>query len=143
MHACTDVEEHLADSPYPLLVLPDKPSPNHSTVTGNGRRTATAEQAASFSIEARDQFGNRSASAARLLSVLCIASCAWDMVCDLDSKEKTARCLFSFWLITDACKQLQDMQQPMNVCMHTDLQEALHKGAHSYRRWFYIMTANL
>lgn len=52
-------DEHVADSPYPLRVLPGKPCPRKCEVVGEGRSRATACQPASFSILIHDQFGNR------------------------------------------------------------------------------------
>ncbi|GAB4815949.1 hypothetical protein N2152v2_002995 [Parachlorella kessleri] len=52
-------EEHVADSPYPLRVLPGKPCPRKCEVVGEGRSRAIAGQPASFSILIHDQFGNR------------------------------------------------------------------------------------
>lgn len=54
-----DAGEHVADSPYTARVLSGRPSVKHCTVTGDGRRSAVAGQPAHFTVEARDEFGNR------------------------------------------------------------------------------------
>jgi hypothetical protein len=57
LHA--DMEEHVAESPYPVRVLPAKPSLKHCAVSGEGRRSAKAGHDTTFIIEARDRYGNR------------------------------------------------------------------------------------
>jgi len=49
---------HVADSPYPLLVLPGPPSLFQTTTSGAAHRTATATQPAAFTVQARDALGN-------------------------------------------------------------------------------------
>lgn len=51
--------EHVADSPYPVRVIPAKPCPEKAYVHGPGRSQAVVGEAARFEIEARDSFGNR------------------------------------------------------------------------------------
>eukprot|EP00884_Botryococcus_braunii_P020747 jgi/Botrbrau1/7356/Bobra.0316s0004.1 len=54
-----DTAEGVADSPYPLRVVPASPNPKASAVLGEGRRRARPRELASFVVEPRDQFGNR------------------------------------------------------------------------------------
>ena len=54
-----DMDEHVADSPYQVMVLPGLPSAQHSVVDGPGRRAAVVGTEASFEVEARDAHGNR------------------------------------------------------------------------------------
>lgn len=56
--SCAGEGEHVADSPYPIKVLPGPPSARHSTVTGAGKYTATAGATAEFTVEVRDAYGN-------------------------------------------------------------------------------------
>ncbi|KIZ07366.1 hypothetical protein MNEG_0592 [Monoraphidium neglectum] len=49
---------HVADSPYPLRVLPGPPCAARCTAEGAGRRAAAAGERATFSVVARDAFGN-------------------------------------------------------------------------------------
>ncbi|CAL8470902.1 g10444 [Coccomyxa elongata] len=56
-----DAGEHVADSPYATRVLSGRPSVKHCAVTGDGRRSVVAGRPAHFTVEARDQFGNRHA----------------------------------------------------------------------------------
>ncbi|KAI8475786.1 MAG: hypothetical protein J3K34DRAFT_456142 [Monoraphidium minutum] len=59
MVAVTDADgAHVADSPYPLLVLPGAPAPARCTADGAGSRAAAAGAPAAFSVAARDAFGN-------------------------------------------------------------------------------------
>lgn len=62
--------EHVADSPYSLLVLPGAASPKHSVVIGPACRTATAGTASAFSVEARDVHHNRCCMAESCLSAM-------------------------------------------------------------------------
>ena len=52
-----DTGESVADSPYPLRVLPSAPDPRKSAICTEG--PATVGAAAEFRVEARDVFGNR------------------------------------------------------------------------------------
>lgn len=52
-------DEHVAHSPYPLRVLPAKPSARRSVVSGSGRSAALAGSPAHFTIAACDEHGNR------------------------------------------------------------------------------------
>ena len=56
-----DAGEPVAESPYPVRVLPGRPDPRRCTLSGAGRRAAVAAMAAEFSVEARDCYGNRCA----------------------------------------------------------------------------------
>ena len=56
---CADAGEPVAESPYPVRVLPGRPDPRRCTLSGAGRRAAVAAVAAQFSVEARDCYGNR------------------------------------------------------------------------------------
>lgn len=49
----------MADSPYPLRVLPAAPCARRSRVTGEGRSAAVAGGSAEFRVAAHDEFGNR------------------------------------------------------------------------------------
>ena len=55
----TGDDERVADSPYTIRVLPLQPVTRKSTVSGAGRKQATAGQPAEFYVEGRDQYGNR------------------------------------------------------------------------------------
>lgn len=57
----------MADSPYPLRVLPARPDPRKCEVAGEGRSAASVGEPASFSILPHDQYGNRWAAGARLV----------------------------------------------------------------------------
>jgi hypothetical protein len=48
----------VADSPYPVRLLPGPPSARHSTVSGPGRHTAAAGTAVAFDVTVRDAYGN-------------------------------------------------------------------------------------
>eukprot|EP00878_Enallax_costatus_P035213 GHUV01039218.1.p1 GENE.GHUV01039218.1~~GHUV01039218.1.p1 ORF type:complete len:211 (+),score=52.32 GHUV01039218.1:306-938(+) len=50
--------EHVADSPYPIKILPGPSSARHSTVSGPGRYAATAGATADFSVQVKDASGN-------------------------------------------------------------------------------------
>lgn len=52
-------DEHVAQSPYPLRVLPARPAALCCAVEGPGRSAAVAGRPAEFTVEARDEFGNR------------------------------------------------------------------------------------
>ncbi len=52
-------DEHVAHSPYPLRVLPAKPSARRSVVSGSGRSAALAGSPAHFTIASCDEHGNR------------------------------------------------------------------------------------
>lgn len=52
-------DEHVCHSPYPLRVLPARPTSRHCQVAGPGRSTAVSGAAAHFVIDALDEFGNR------------------------------------------------------------------------------------
>lgn len=54
-----DMDEHVADSPYQVTVLPGPPAAQRSVIDGLGRRAAHVGTKASFEIEARDAHGNR------------------------------------------------------------------------------------
>ncbi len=54
-----DMDEHVADSPYQVIVLPGLPSAQHSIIDGPGRRATSVGTEASFEVEARDAYGNR------------------------------------------------------------------------------------
>ena len=56
-----DAGEPVAESPYPVRVLPGRPDPRRCALSGAGRRAAVAAVAAEFSVEARDCYGNRRA----------------------------------------------------------------------------------
>ena len=58
-HITVGPEEHVADSPYPLRVLPAKPCTRRSVVAGAGRGAATTGAPAAFTVAAHDEFGNR------------------------------------------------------------------------------------
>lgn len=49
----------MADSPYPLRVLPGRPCPRICEVVGEGRSRAVAGRPAAFEIRIYDEFGNR------------------------------------------------------------------------------------
>jgi len=62
MHLCCLLAgdgEHVADSPYPVLLVPGPPHPRNSLVTGSGRSLAVAGSAATFDIIVQDAYGNR------------------------------------------------------------------------------------
>lgn len=50
--------EHVADSPYPLRILPADPYPRKTLVQGPGRSLAVASTTARFDIQLHDEFGN-------------------------------------------------------------------------------------
>ena len=56
---CADAGEPVADSPYPLRVLPGRPEARWCTLSGSGRRADVAAAASEFIVEARDCYGNR------------------------------------------------------------------------------------
>ena len=56
---CADAGEPVADSPYPLRVLPGRPEARRCTLSGSGRRAAVAAAASEVVVEARDCDGNR------------------------------------------------------------------------------------
>lgn len=60
-HCPTGTEEHVAQSPYPLRVLPAWPSARRCEVAGAGRSSAVAGQLAEFEVVAHDEHGNRCA----------------------------------------------------------------------------------
>ncbi|KAK9842203.1 hypothetical protein WJX81_000327 [Elliptochloris bilobata] len=64
LHVTNDAGEPVAESPYPLRVLPGRPEPRRCTLCGAGRRAAVAGAAAEFCVEARDCHGNRCLDAA-------------------------------------------------------------------------------
>lgn len=49
----------MAHSPYPLRVLPARPSAKRSVVSGPGRSAALAGSPAHFTIAACDEYNNR------------------------------------------------------------------------------------
>jgi len=51
--------EHVADSPYPVLLVPGPPHPRRCLVTGSGRSVAVAGSAAAFEVVLQDEYGNR------------------------------------------------------------------------------------
>jgi hypothetical protein len=59
LHITLGVEEHVAQSPYPLRVLPAPPCVKRCRVEGGGRCGAVAGVTARFEVEACDEFGNR------------------------------------------------------------------------------------
>jgi hypothetical protein len=59
LHVLTaDSGEPVAESPYTVRVLAAAPAPRRSLVEGDGRRHATAGEAASFTVAGCDAFGN-------------------------------------------------------------------------------------
>jgi|APGre2960657444_1045066.scaffolds.fasta_scaffold07545_3 hypothetical protein len=63
LHVSTEEGEAVGESPYPVRVLPAAPNPRKTLVQGAGRRAATAGCARSFTVAARDAFGNACAGA--------------------------------------------------------------------------------
>ncbi|DBB01026.1 TPA: hypothetical protein ACH3X1_000926 [Trebouxia sp. C0004] len=59
LHITIGGEEHVAESPYSVRLLPVQPVPRKCTVIGPGRIHSTTGELAEFFIEGRDQFGNR------------------------------------------------------------------------------------
>jgi len=51
-------DEHVADSPYIVKVLPGRPFPRRCCIKGKGYRVAELGAKACFSVEALDRFGN-------------------------------------------------------------------------------------
>ena len=51
-------DEHVADSPYVVKVLPGRPFPRRCHIKGEGHRVAELGVKACFSVEALDRFGN-------------------------------------------------------------------------------------
>lgn len=51
-------EEHVADSPYPVRILPARPFPKRCQISGEGHRVATTLETAFFYVEAFDRHGN-------------------------------------------------------------------------------------
>lgn len=51
-------EEHVADSPYPVRILPGRPHPRRCVISGDGLRCATTGVETSFSVRAFDSHGN-------------------------------------------------------------------------------------
>ena len=51
-------DEHVADSPYVVRVLPGRPFPRRCRIKGEGHRVAELGVKACFSVEALDRFGN-------------------------------------------------------------------------------------
>lgn len=51
-------DEHVADSPYVVKVLPGRPFPRRCCIKGKGYRVAELGAKACFSVEALDRFGN-------------------------------------------------------------------------------------
>ena len=54
-----DMDEHVAESPYQVTMLPGPPSAKHTLVHGPGRQAAAVGTEARFEVEARDAHGNR------------------------------------------------------------------------------------
>lgn len=52
-------DEHVAQSPYPLRVLPARPTAKCCAVEGSGRSAAVAGRPAEFVVEVCDEYGNR------------------------------------------------------------------------------------
>lgn len=52
-------DEHVAQSPYPLRVLPARPAAKRCAVEGSGRSAAVAVRPAEFVVEVCDEYGNR------------------------------------------------------------------------------------
>lgn len=52
-------EEQVADSPYPLRVLPAAPCARRCAVAGEGRSAAVAGAPAEFRVCVHDEYGNR------------------------------------------------------------------------------------
>eukprot|EP00887_Chlorella_sp_A99_P000144 scaffold16.g144.t1 len=52
-------ELHITNSPYPLRMLPGRPTPRKCAVRGEGRRAAVAGRQAACEVVAHDEFGNR------------------------------------------------------------------------------------
>ena len=51
-------DEHVADSPYPVRILPGRPSPRRCGISGEGHRKATVGAEAFFFVDAIDRHGN-------------------------------------------------------------------------------------
>ncbi|KAI7844470.1 hypothetical protein COHA_001973 [Chlorella ohadii] len=59
LHITVAGDEHVAQSPYPLRVLPARPATKRCTVEGSGRSAAVAGRPAEFAVQVCDEFGNR------------------------------------------------------------------------------------
>ena len=54
-----DTGEPVAEAPYPLRLVASRPAARKSLARGDGCKQATVNKEAKFSVEARDEFGNR------------------------------------------------------------------------------------
>eukprot|EP00894_Picocystis_sp_ML_P004328 jgi/Pico_ML_1/54845/g703.t1 len=59
LHIMIGADEPVAESPYPVRVLPNTPSPRQCTLGGTNFSHAKRHNPSEFFIEARDRFGNR------------------------------------------------------------------------------------
>lgn len=59
LHIMIGADEPVAESPYPVRVLPNKPSPRQCTLGGANYSHAKRHNLSEFSVEAKDKFGNR------------------------------------------------------------------------------------
>ena len=58
LHVTLGDDEAVAESPYPVRVLPARAFPRRCAVVGDGRRAAVAGSPAEFQVEVKDRFGN-------------------------------------------------------------------------------------